>query len=56
MGPLAVVVLALGILPHATKAAKVGSDADGLPGGCDAIQLMIAGNPSIQISIFRGSD
>jgi hypothetical protein len=39
-----------------TNAAKIGLDADGRPGGCDAIQVTIGGTPSIQVAIFRGSD
>ena len=40
----------------ATKAVKIGPDADGMPGGCTAIQVTMGGTPPIQVSIFQGSD
>ena len=40
----------------AKNGAKIGPDADGMPGGCDAIPVTMGGTPSIQVSIFRGSD
>lgn len=40
----------------AMNGAKIGPDADGMPGGCTAIQVTMGGTPSIQVSIFQGSD
>jgi competence protein ComEC len=40
----------------AIRAAKIGPDGDGKPGGCDAIQLTVGGTPSIQVSVFQESD
>ena len=39
-----------------TNAAKIGPDADGQPGGCDNVRLVIGGTPAVQVSMFHGVD
>ena len=38
----------------AANAAKIGPDADGEPGGCDNIRVLIG--PPVQVSVFQGAD
>ena len=40
----------------ATNPAKIGPDADGEPGGCDNVRLVIGGTPSVQVTVFHGSE
>jgi hypothetical protein len=34
---------------------KIGQDADGRPGGCDNIRLLV-GRPTVQVSVVHGAD
>jgi competence protein ComEC len=36
--------------------AKIGPDADGQPGGCDNVRVLLGGTPAVQMSVFRGAD
>jgi beta-lactamase superfamily II metal-dependent hydrolase len=38
------------------NAAKIGPDADGQPGGCDNVRLLIGGSLAVQVSVFQGAD
>jgi hypothetical protein len=38
------------------NAAKIGPDADGQPGGCDNIRVLLGGTPPVQVSVFQGAD
>jgi competence protein ComEC len=40
----------------AMNPAKIGPDADGEPGGCDNIRVVIGGTPAVQVSVFQGND
>jgi hypothetical protein len=40
----------------AANAAKIGPDADGQPGGCDNIRVLVGGTPPVQVSVFQGAD
>ena len=39
----------------AANAAKIGPDADGQPGGCDNVRVLLGGTPPVQVSVFQGS-
>jgi hypothetical protein len=38
------------------NAAKIGADADGQPGGCDNVRVVLGGTPPVQVSVFQGAD
>jgi hypothetical protein len=38
------------------NAAKIGPDADGQPGGCDNIRVLVGGTPPVQVSVVEGAD
>jgi hypothetical protein len=40
----------------ATNPAKIGPDADGRPGGCDNVRLVISDPAPLQVSVFRAAD
>jgi hypothetical protein len=38
------------------NAARIGPDADGQPGGCDNIRVLLGGTLPVQVSLFQGTD
>ena len=40
----------------AANASKLGTHADGQPGGCDNIRVLLGGAPPVQMSVFQGAD